>query len=200
MNRQIEEVTRRIEESSSHIPPASSLPAPQPDINVINELQELRAMHNRLDKAARETSRRNTTSSRQMETNLDALQTELDRLRVRDDMYRTADLLVQCRWLLEYLPGKGVYGEGGHRWKQFREKEWKRRKSGVHPLKNLTDDDYSQGKKLYDTLSKKIHNYGSQRGDRLAPEVQRLVDAIRPINYDEDGRVMLAAERDRWNA
>jgi hypothetical protein len=114
----------------------------------------------------------------------------------------SAESLIICRWLLEYLPTTRMLpGTLGLRWKQFWQEQWSQcAKSESHPLKVLSGDEkYNKaGKNLYSTLSDRLHKYGHQQGEVFDQEVQRVVDVIRPVHYSSDGKVDLEAERKRW--
>ncbi|KAH7125684.1 hypothetical protein B0J11DRAFT_529030 [Dendryphion nanum] len=204
MRRNMEEMTRRMEESSvSASTPGSAVPSVQRSNELDAEIQELRALHQeRLDEMAREIEQNRAVSNELLNATMDKLRSEFNEQRLRDQAHISADLHNQVRWLLEHLPGKSTYGEGAHRWKLFWDKEWKKTKWEGHPLWQLNDDEqYNRvGKKLYDTLSKRLHNYGVQRGQTLTVDVQRVVNAIKPLinNYDSDGNIDLVAERKRW--
>jgi hypothetical protein len=133
---------------------------------------------------------------------LDELRDRLCHLTDREQLYADGESLLACRWLLEHLPPKSTYGEGGYRWKRYWQKEWEKcKEKGLknHPLSGLIEEKYNKiGENLYRTLSNRLHQYGARRGERLDADVQKVVDAIRPINYQEDGSIDLKAERSRW--
>jgi predicted nucleotidyltransferase len=117
----------------------------------------------------------------------------------------TAEGLVLCRWLLEHLPATTArHGMLSHHWKQFWNSQWKQgketKRGESHPLWGLIGEErYNRvGKALYSTLSSRIHGYGQFRGERLPPDVQRVVDKIKPIHFRKDGKINLEAERLRW--
>jgi hypothetical protein len=117
----------------------------------------------------------------------------------------TAEALLICRWLLEHLPAAELKREGfGYRWRQFWQSQWSQCEQNMkhqsHPLWELVRDaKYNKvGKNLYGTLSNGIHGYGKRQGDRLHPDVQRVLDAIKPVHYSADDRIDLEAERKRW--
>jgi hypothetical protein len=149
--------------------------------------------------------RRNDETYKQL---IESLQRGLDELRVgssssqaREEGYMTAEALLLCRWLLEHLPAAHPRSEGlGHHWKQFWQIHWKRSKRQSHPLWELAGDDrYNKvGRNLYGTLSNHLHKYGHQLGDKLHPDVQRVVDVIKAVHYDASGKIDLQAERMRW--
>jgi hypothetical protein len=149
--------------------------------------------------------RRNDETYKQL---IESLQRGLDELRVgssslraREEGCMTAEALLLCRWLLEHLPAAHSRQEGlGYHWKQFWQSHWQRSKRESHPLWELAGDErYNKvGKNLYGTLSNRLHRYGHQLGDKLQPDVQRVVDVIRPVHYDASGKIDLQAERKRW--
>lgn len=117
----------------------------------------------------------------------------------------TADGLILCRWLLEHLPSANPRQERlGYHWRQFWQYQWdqcrKNMKRQGHPLwKLVSDEKYNKvGRNLYGTLSHRLHRYGHQRGDKLHPDVQRILEVIRPVHYDTTGVIDLEAERKRW--
>ncbi|KAF2710500.1 hypothetical protein K504DRAFT_466910 [Pleomassaria siparia CBS 279.74] len=199
LKREIKELSRRL----GHTPPLSPVleQALEVDSGIGAEPQNLGVV----DQDAIDAILRKNEDSEQL---IKTLQTGL--LELRDEFTRLQDVSVMadrldgCRWLLENLPaGKSIYGSGALRWKGFWAKEWdhcirKRRKS--HPLWRLNGEEkYNMvGKKLYATLSKRLHDYGEQRGERLHPDVQRVLDAIRAVNFDADGKIDIEAERRRW--
>ncbi|KAH6522573.1 hypothetical protein HBI07_215350 [Parastagonospora nodorum] len=134
---------------------------------------------------------------------IEELRTDLDRTHALREGEVSAESLIICRWLLEYLPATRMSpGTLGLRWKQFWQEQWIQcaKKSESHPLKALSGDEkYNKvGKNLYSTLSDRLHKYGHQQGEVLDQKVQRVVNVIRPVHYNSDGKVDLEAERKRW--
>ncbi|KAF2652915.1 hypothetical protein K491DRAFT_760023 [Lophiostoma macrostomum CBS 122681] len=134
---------------------------------------------------------------------LDELRDRLCHLTSREQLYAGGESLLACRWLLEHLPPKSTYGEGGYRWKRYWQKEWEKctgKSLENHPLSELINEEkYNRiGENLYRTLSNRLHQYGARRGEKLDTDVQKVVDAIKPIHYQADGSIDLKAERQRW--
>jgi hypothetical protein len=118
----------------------------------------------------------------------------------------TPEALLSCRWLLEHLPAAHTGQQGlGFHWRQFWNNHWSQYKKNPkfksHPLWNLAGNErYNKaGIYLYGTLSNRLHEYGNQMGDKLDPDAQTVIDAIRPVNYDACGNIDLQAERKRWS-
>ncbi|KAL1602133.1 hypothetical protein SLS59_004818 [Nothophoma quercina] len=143
------------------------------------------------------------TSLKQQIEDLDA---KLTRSHAPTQAHRfTAEDLATCRWLLEHLPGgPWIQGRVGLRWGQYWQKHWTRCRLEVqrrnHPIWQLARDErfHKVGKELYATLSDRLHKYGALKGDALLPDVQRVVDAIKPVHFHDDGKVDLQAEKGRW--
>ena len=149
------------------------------------------------------------TSLKQQIEDLDA---KLTRSHAATEDHRfTAEDLATCRWLLEHLPGgPWVQGRAGLKWGQYWHAHWTRCRLATtqqqhqgqrhHPIWQLARDErfHKVGKELYATLSDRLHKYGALRGDALQPDVQRVVDAIKPVHFHGDGKVDLQAEKGRW--
>ncbi|KAJ4983418.1 hypothetical protein SVAN01_11070 [Stagonosporopsis vannaccii] len=117
----------------------------------------------------------------------------------------TLEDLVVCRWLLENLPTTTDAKKGfGNKWRKFWEIEWVKCENSLaycdHPLRTLkSDEKYDRiGKHLYSTLSNILHGYGRLRNVPLHPDVQILVNTIRPVHYNKDKEIDIEAERTRW--
>lgn len=179
------------------------------DVKMSAELDKFRTTNEkRLKKLSCNVQQSDITSKqliRSLESRLDKLRNELGRVHTHEEKHANADALDVCRWLLENLPAGNtrMYGFGCC-WRQFWDKQWnqctKKTKRDSHPLwEVISDEKYnSVGRHLYSTLSNRLHEYGHQRGEKLHPDAQRVVDAIRPVHYDKDGKINLAAERKRW--
>jgi hypothetical protein len=131
--------------------------------------------------------------------------TNFDHPTIPSNECRGVELLVACRWLLEHLPDPNSKQQGlGNRWRLFWQSQWKQYKQDAsrddHPLRALVSDEkYNRvGKGLYSTLSNFIHEYGRLRIDPLDPDVQKVVDTIRPVHYNSKGQINIEAERRRW--
>lgn len=205
MKREIQEISRRFEES----PPTSPLldEPPQRYIEIRADLNTLRSTNeDRFGEIDCDILQKHENSKQliqSLQSELDQLRNEISCLPIREEKHATADKLVLCRWLLENLPHGKVKDDAiGYRWRQFWQKEWDqyKKKQKSHPLWELHGDGKNNtiGKKLYGTLSDRIHKYGQQRCEKLHPDVQRVVDAIGPVHYDGDGKIDLVAERKRW--
>jgi hypothetical protein len=151
----------------------------------------------------------NKAASQQLITDLkgqiEELRADLDRLHTQEERSLAADVLMICRWLLENLPSPDTKYKGfGYRWGQFWQSQWSQCKNNTkrkdHPLQGLPRDEmYNDiGKNLYSTLSERVHGYGDQRGEKLHPDVLKVLDVIRPVHFKDDGAINLKAEKKRW--
>jgi hypothetical protein len=160
--------------------------------------QQLKGLQTSIENCERIFQQHTMMFTRQIEE----LHTDLGRTHALREGQVSAESLIICRWLLEYVPATRMSpGTLGLRWKQFWQEQWIQcAKSESHPLKVLSGDDkYNKvGKNLYSTLSDRLHKYGHQQGEVLDQKVQRVVDVIRPVHYNSDGKVDLEAERKRW--
>jgi hypothetical protein len=181
----------------------------QIDMKISTKLKKFRVANEKKLKELDCDIRHTDETSRQL---IESLGREIKELRIglgctdtRKEERMTAEVLILCRWLLEHLPATNSGQQRlGHHWRQFWKHHWDQckinRERKSHPLWELASDEkYNKvGRNLYGTLSERLHGYGYQLGDSLHPDVQRVVDVIRPIHYDDGGKVDLYAERMRW--
>ena len=136
---------------------------------------------------------------------LDEIKDRLCRMINREQLYMDIESILACRWLLEHLPPKSRYGEGGFAWKKYWQKEWEKcLKNNLpgHPLSKLVKyEKYNKiGARLYNILSNRIHQYGNQRAARFELDVEEVMAATKPLFYRDDGSIDLKKERQRWMA
>jgi len=206
MKREIQVLSHQLEGSPSRtLLPKRPL---QRDVETEAGLEDFCAANQDIDEEIDRNLVQNNSNTRHfiqsLQSELDELRNDFVRLRTGNEIYMTADMVGACRWLLEHLPAKNPIFGNGERWRRFWQKEWencKKKKRKSHPLCKLNSDEKfnSAGKKLYGTLSDRLHKYGDQRGEQLDPHSQRVLDAIKPVHYDVDGKIDLKAERKRWS-
>ncbi|KAF2108915.1 hypothetical protein BDV96DRAFT_605343 [Lophiotrema nucula] len=205
---EVQEMSRRVEELQLMSPLLNQ--ARQRSVELSNEFKNLRTACGKMTERLACRIQRSDETSKQL---IQSLRSEVEELlkqfaysNVREEGYITAEALVLCRWLLEHLPAARLTQESfSLRWKQFWRRQWdqcKKVRRASHPLWELVNDERFNrvGVKLYGTLSERLHHYGHQRGDELHADVQRVLDVIRPVHYDDNGKVDLEAERKRWTS
>jgi hypothetical protein len=179
------------------------------DSNVSAELQrqrsaweeELKCIRSRIEESEAMVERRLVTLAEQTKKGC----INVDHPTIPYNECRGIELLVTCRWLLEHLPAPTFKQQGlGNRWRLFWQSQWKQYKQDAsrddHPLRALVDEEKynSVGKGLYGTLSSFLHEFGRLRIHPLNPDVQKVVDTIRPVHYNSNGQINIEAERKRW--
>jgi hypothetical protein len=206
MKQKVQELSLQIEEL--RLTPIVRNEARCMDLEDSTEIVTLRTAYEKKLEGLGSNIHQNDETSKQLikslQSGIKELRSEFDHFKAREEESFTADALIVCRWLLEHLPLANLKEDWiGLRWKRFWEGQWDRCKKAEresHPLWKLSRDGRYNGigKNLYGTLSKRIHGYGHQRSDRLPPDVQLVVDAIKPVHYHDNGKINLKAERARW--
>ncbi|KAF2017538.1 hypothetical protein BU24DRAFT_420566 [Aaosphaeria arxii CBS 175.79] len=173
-----------------------------------NEVAESRATFgSRLDTVSSSITRIEGNSKQlehKLQNELADVRKSLDDMRIMHVQYAKAHKVDLCRWLMENLPYITRNGpkNANERWRLFWSVNWnacRRKQLKKHPLWALIHDQkYDKvGKDLFTTMNGKIHGYGTDIGNPLSVEVQKVIDAIMPADYMSKAP-NINSEKKRW--